>query len=224
METNEIKTTVSENGRTTREMTMHQLLCQIKLTKSKLDTIPKKAFISCKRHSDTVVDGNVPVETSKDIMTGNLQSILHLISNLSAYEKVRYESNANTDVKIGNVTMKVSDAIKRKENIKYEQALLNEMEKQYNGVCAVIQKENDKLESAARQKIEAMKTDTMDPKVLDEIMTKDIESRRFEAVDPNDLLATIRSMRDELEKFTSEVDAALSTSNAITVVKVTTYD
>ena len=216
-------TSSSVNGVTTRTMTMHQLLAEIKLTKAKLDNMTTKLFVSYKKHGDTAID-NVPVEKAEEIMKGNLDSIRHLISNLTAYETVRYKSNANTSVEINGKTMTVADAIKRKENIKYEEALLNELERQYKGASRNISTENAKLEANAKSKVEAIKTDSMSADSLMEIMKADIENNTYEMVDPNNIVELIRTMKEDINGFKTEVDAALSTSNALTVVEVKTYD
>lgn len=216
-------TSVSTNGVTTRQMTMHQLLAEIKLTKAKLDNTTSKLFVSHKKHSDMVVD-SVPVEKAEQIMRGNLDSVRHLISNLTEYETVRYKSNANTSVEIAGKTMTVADAIKRKENIKYEKDLLNELERQYKGVTRNISAENAKLEMNAKSKVDAIKTDSMSAESLMEIMKADIEANTYEMIDPNNIVELIRSMKDDINSFETEVDAALSTSNALTVVEVKTYD
>lgn len=216
-------TSSSVNGVTTRKMTMHQLLAEIKLTKAKLDNMTTKLFVSYKKHGDAAID-NVPVEKAEEIMKGNLDSIRHLISNLTAYETVRYKSNANTSVEIAGKTMTVADAIKRKENIKYEEALLNELERQYKGASRNISTENAKLEANAKSKVEAIKTDSMSADSLMEIMKADIENNTYEMVDPNNIVELIRAMKEDINGFKTEVDAALSTSNALTVVEVSTYD
>ena len=216
-------TSVSTNGVTTRQMTMHQLLAEIKLTKAKLDNTTSKLFVSYKKHSDAVVD-SVSVEKAEQIMRGNLDSVRHLISNLTEYETVRYKSNANTSVEIAGKTMTVADAIKRKENIKYEKDLLNELERQYKGVTRNISAENAKLEMNAKSKVDAIKTDSMSAESLMEIMKADIEANTYEMIDPNNIVELIRSMKDDINSFETEVDAALSTSNALTVVEVKTYD
>lgn len=216
-------TSVSTNGVTTRQMTMHQLLAEIKLTKAKLENTTSKLFVSYKKHSDAIVD-SVAVEKAEQIMRGNLDSVRHLISNLTEYETVRYKSNANTNVEIAGKTMTVADAIKRKENIKYEKDLLNELERQYKGVTRNISAENAKLEMNAKSKVDAIKTDSMSAESLMEIMKADIEANTYEMIDPNNIVELIRSMKDDINSFETEVDAALSTSNALTVVEVKTYD
>ena len=216
-------TSISTNGVTARRMTMHQLLAEIKLTKAKLDNMTSKLFVSYKKHGDTVVD-SVPVEKANQIMMGNLDSIRHLISNLTEYETIRYKSNATTSIQIAGKTMTVADAIKRKENIKYEKDLLNELERQYKGVSRNISTENAKLEMNAKSKVDAIKTDSMSAESLMEIMKADIEANTYEMVDPNGIVELIRSMKEDINSFETEVDAALSTSNALTVVEVKTYD
>ena len=216
-------TSSSVNGVTTRTMTMHQLLAEIKLTKSKLDNMTSKLFVAHKKHGDAVVD-SVPVEKAEQIMRGNLDSVRHLISNLTEYETIRYKSNANTNVEIAGKMMTVADAIKRKENIKYEKNLLDELERQYKGVTRNISTENAKLEMNAKSKVDAIKTDSMSAESLMEIMKADIEANTYEMIDPNNIVELIRSMKEDINSFETEVDAALSTSNALTVVEVKTYD
>ena len=220
-------TSSSVNGVTTRTMTMHQLLAEIKLTKSKLDNMTSKLFVAHKKHGDAVVDAvvdSVPVEKAEQIMRGNLDSVRHLISNLTEYETIRYKSNANTNVEIAGKIMTVADAIKRKENIKYEKNLLDELERQYKCVTRIISTENAKLEMNAKSKVDAIKTDSMSAESLMEIMKADIENNTYEMVDPNNIVELIRTMKEDINGFKTEVDAALSTSNALTVVEVKTYD
>lgn len=210
-------------GKTTKTITMHQLLADIKLTKSKLESIDNKLFVSSKKHADTTIQ-DMPIEKVNGILTGNLDSIRHLISNLTAYETARYLSNSSTMVEIGGMNMTVADAIKRKENIVYEEKLLRALENQYKSIQRNINNANEKVQADAKSRIDAVKTDSMSATELMALMQTDIDNNTVEIVDPNNIADVISEMRDAIEKFKTNVDAALSTSNAITTVTVTLYD
>ena len=48
-----------------------------------------------------------------------------------------------------------------------------------------------------------------------------IKQRKYELIDPLNVITKIAELSDEIEKFMSEVDGALSTSNANTTIEIT---
>lgn len=148
-----------------------------------------------------------------------LQDLLAVRDELKA--KI-VKSNAETIVKIGHVSMTVAEAIERKRTICFKQALLNKLCAQHTSAQLLLAKEEksleDKLENARAPYIQRDKAPD-----AEQIKTVEAPIRMMNTpsvVDPLELASKIRSLEEEIEDFLSNVDFALSESNAKTEIEI----
>jgi transcriptional regulatory protein LevR len=132
------------------------------------------------------------------------------------------QSNAVTEVKIGEETMTVAEAIERKSSIEYHKALLQTMRHQLHYVQTRVQE----LEEETRDRLDRLlesklgkegKTREEDLKAI----TKNFEEKNMpKIIDPLNLQKQIEDLDEYIDNFENEVDLVLSESNAQTEIEV----
>lgn len=210
---------------TTETMTIHKALAELKALESRImKTVGDGTYCVANKHSNEKING-VSVEDYKKVMRGAYDKAVDLITRYKAIKKAVTLSNAKTVVKIGEEEYTVAEAIWMKNHgVEFDELLLNELREQYNKAQAKILKQNgNDLEQRAEQYVVGIygskegKTNTDD---FEKTKQDFITSQTFELVDPIGILEKIEVLEEKISTFKAEVDAALSTSNALTVIEV----
>ena len=210
---------------TTETMTIHKALAELKILESRImKTVGDGTYCVANKHSNEKING-VSVEDYKKVMQGAYDKAVDLITRYKAIKKAVTLSNAKTVVKIGEEEYTVAEAIWMKNHgVEFDELLLNELREQYNKAQAKILKQNgNDLEQRAEQYVVGIygskegKTNTDD---FEKTKQDFITSQTFELVDPIGILEKIEVLEEKISTFKAEVDAALSTSNALTVIEV----
>ena len=210
---------------TTETMTIHKALAELKILESRImKTVGDGTYCVANKHSNEKING-VSVEEYKKVMQGAYDKAVDLVTRYKAIKKAVTLSNAKTVVKIGEEEYTVAEAIWMKNHgVEFDELLLNELREQYNKAQAKILKQNgNDLEQRAEQYVVGIygskegKTNTDD---FEKTKQDFIISQTFELVDPIGILEKIEVLEEKISTFKAEVDAALSTSNALTVIEV----
>lgn len=210
---------------TTETMTIHKALAELKILENRImKTVGDGTYCVANKHSNEKING-VSVEEYKKVMQGAYDKAVDLITRYKAIKKAITLSNAKTVVKIGEEEYTVAEAIWMKNHgVEFDELLLNELREQYNKAQAKILKQNgNDLEQRAEQYVVGIygskegKTNTDD---FEKTKQDFITSQTFELVDPIGILEKIEVLEEKISTFKAEVDAALSTSNALTVIEV----
>lgn len=204
---------------TTETMTIHKALAELKLLDNRITkTINEGCFCIANKHSNKKING-VSLDDFKKTIQGSYDKAVDLINRRKAIKKAVTLSNAEVTVSICGKAYTVAEAIEMKNHgIDFEKCLMDAMQKQYNKAQAAIKKENGKdLEARADQYVTAIygqkegRTNTDD---IEKVRKDFIDSNSYDLVDPIDILDKINVLEKEIYDFYSEVDAALSVSNA----------
>ena len=210
---------------TTETMTIHKALAELKILESRImKTVGDGTYCVANKHSNEKING-VSIEDYKKVMQSAYDKAVDLITRYKAIKKAVTLSNAKTVVKIGEEEYTVAEAIWMKNHgIEFDELLLNELREQYNKAQAKILKQNgNDLEQRAEQYVVGIygskegRTNTDD---FEKTKQDFITSQTFELVDPIGILEKIEVLEEKISAFKAEVDAALSTSNALTVIEV----
>ena len=213
-------------------MTMHQLLAELKTVDARITKGLKVPLIAMYQGESDKQEADIK-SAETNIISG-YDSVKHLIENKKVLEAARAHSNDTTTVLIGGKEYTVSEAIKRKHDIKYDKELLNQMTRQYNEQKSLIENRNKLAQSNkqayALKAFEAVKTEAeaADIKLklerIAELEEKYVRENSFTMIDPLKLEEKIAALDKEITEFEINVDAALSVSNAITSVTVNLMD
>ena len=210
---------------TTETMTIHKALAELKILESRImKTVGDGTYCVANKHSNEKING-VSVEEYKKVMQGAYDKAVDLITRYKAIKKAVTLSNAKTVVKIGEEEYTVAEAIWMKNHgVEFDELLLNELREQYNKAQAKILRQNgNDLDQRAEQYVVGIygskegKTNTDD---FEKTKQDFITSQTFELVDPIGILEKIEVLEEKISVFKAEVDAVLSTSNALTVVEI----
>ena len=210
---------------TTETMTIHKALAELKILESRImKTVGDGTYCVANKHSNEKING-VSVEEYKKVMQGAYDKAVDLITRYKAIKKAVTLSNAKTVVKIGEEEYAVAEAIWMKNHgVEFDELLLNELREQYNKAQAKILKQNgNDLEQRAEQYVVGIygsKEGKINTDDFEKTKQDFITSQTFELVDPIGILEKIEALEEKISTFKAEVDAALSTSNALTVIEV----
>lgn len=204
-----------------KTMTMHQLLAELKRYDDRITKAMRKPVVGVCTPGNTKID---VIAEKRAEYVANMASIEHLISNMNVLEAARIKSNATTMVTVGSKTYTVAEAVKRKHLIAYEKNLLHVLQMAFTSVTNQVDSNNRNVEDCADKIFRDMVTgDSINPGA-DSIRKNYIESHESVMVDPCELSKKIDALEKSIEEFETNVDAALSVSNATTSVEVILED
>lgn len=210
----------------TREtMSIHKALTEKKLLNSRINkAIAEGVFCVANKHSNEKIAG-VSIADYEKIIQGSWDKADDLIGRQSAIERAITLSNASTKVKISEKEYTVAEAIWMKNHgMEKWQGVVNAMQKQYKQAQAEINRQNGgDLEARADQYVTAIygqkdgKTNTAD---IEKVRKDFLTANTYELLDPIHILDRIEELEKKISDFMSEVDAALSCSNALTEITI----
>lgn len=210
---------------TTERMTVHKALAELKLLDDRiLKTIKSSVFCVANKHSNQKI-GGVDLEEYKNSIYSGYDKAVSLIARRKAIKKAVVLSNAVTKVKIGGVEYTVAEAIEMKNHgIDFEGTLMDAMKMQYEKAMIVIKNENgNDLEERADKYVTAIygqKEGKSNGSDIEKVREDFLISNQYELVDPLGVLERIEELETWITSFLSEVDAALSVSNALTEIEI----
>ena len=173
-------------------------------------------------------------EFNKDAKAG-YQSILDLIVRKQKIKTAIVISNSVTTLEVGGKSMTVADAINYKKLVDYKKVLVQTLRTKTREQQAIFNRNNESVRDnairlatayyqsgnasagnveAAKQLKKAIENDT------DKVQDNYIANNEFHWLDPLNIESAMKKMEEEYSEFEAEVDAALSTSNAITVIEI----
>ena len=207
-----------------RKISVTEALNELKLYDSKIrKAITNAAFCGAtKKSSDKV--GVVKRENCYERAKASYQSVTALIANRNALKSAIVKSNAITEVEINGKVMTRAEAIERKNSIEYDEALLQEMKRQYANATAIIDKENKKVDAQIDKLLETFTGRDSDKKPDKDTMAAIAdpyrEKNEFELIDPLDLYEKILDLEADIDGFKSNVDTVLCISNSLSFIDI----
>ena len=209
---------------TTETMTVHKALAQLKILDSRIgDAILSGDFVITKKNNQDTVKGKT-AEQYKTKATESYQKASDLIRRRNAIKNAVVVSNANTTVKIGDAEYTVVEAIEKKNHgMDYYVQLRDVLRQQFAKQKADLEKHNASLQQKAEQFVTGLmggkdvKTDSAE---FSNAVDTYIKSNTMTLLDPLGIEKKIEELDDMINTFLPEVDAALSVSNAVTIITV----
>ena len=205
------------------KMTVHKALAELKTLDDRINSeITGSVFVRANRHNNMKIFGKTIADFMADTES-SYQSVKALINRRNAMKRAVVLSNAITKVNIGGVEYTVAEAIEMNNHgMENLVGLRNCLREQYSSVKRMVESENgDKLVKACENYIQA----TFGTK--EKINNPDIEmaqkvymtNNTYDIVTGLDIEKVIKELTDRIDTFKTEVDSALSVSNALTVIE-----
>lgn len=209
----------------TETMTVHKALSELKVLDARIRKETRGlSFAVANKHGNLKISG-VPVAEYIERSRDKYKSVRTLINRRNAIKQALTNSNAETKVTIDDREYSVAEAIDMKNfGVTYLRDVLNIMETQYSFAKNAADLENgEKLDRRADAHVQAM-YEGADMKNMSEEIRKTrenfIQSQTVEVVTPIPVEEEMTKLRDYIDAFTVNVDAALSVSNALTTITV----
>lgn len=210
---------------TTEKMTIHKALCELKVIGERIEKgMSKMPFVIVGEHSNTKIQG-FPIADYTAQMQSAFQSVQDLIARREAIKCAVVKSNATTTVVVGDKVYTVAEAIEMKNHgMEYIKLLMGKMASELDRAKRTAEINNGQnLENRADGYIRNLYGST-DMKTLtaeaSEERAKFIKQHTTELIDPIKVSEKIAALEKQYYEFMTEVDAALSTSNATTEIEI----
>lgn len=210
---------------TTEKMTIHEALSELKVIGKRIDKeVNGAVFVTTNKHSNTKIGGKT-IEEFSDNIKSKYQKITDLIKRREAIKRAVTQSNAITVVNISGQEMTVAEAIEyKKSGVAFKENLLGCLSLQYNRTTDIINRTNgDNLETKADDYVIKMygnKDSGIANEVIEIAKKNYIDNNSLDMIDPLDVSKIIAELNDEIDKFMTKVDSALSVSNATTMIEI----
>ena len=195
-----------------------QALAELKLMHRRMGlALGGERFIVVKKKRD-----NLDVSRFSTEATAGYQSYIDLLNRYNAFKAAIVQSNATTEVAVGDVTYTVAGAVERKRSIELEKTLLNVMREQY----AAVQREFEEHQRQEQIRVERLLQAELskDTKTNVETVTALTETflaqNKAEIIDPLGLAARLTTLTKSIDDFETKVDWVLSESNGRTMITV----
>ena len=162
-------------------------------------------------------------------MKSSHQKVTDLIARRNAIKRAVVLSNAVTKVKVGNDEYTVAEAIEMKnKGMQFKSTYMNNLVYQFNVANNELNRNSgDAIEKRAEQYvlavIQAQPKDAkmaIDSDAMQALRKDYIKNNTYDMIDPLNVKKLIEDLSNEIDEFNTEVDAALSVSNALTVVDI----
>lgn len=204
----------------TTPLTVQGALIELKLLDKRITKASHEQVIGIIQGGELPKGFDSIEEVHKEIKA-SYQSAKDLIARRNALKSAIVVSNATTVVNVAGVTMTVAEAIERKTSIQYDKNLLTSYKNQLAAVNNNVDRYNATIEQRAEDMTKAFtggdKTKASEAQTFYDNF---VENNKATLIDPLKLKKVIDELSEAIDTFEANVDLALSTSNAITVLEV----
>ena len=181
-------------------------------------------FVGAAKLSATHVNGKNTKEEFKKNAKAEYMAITDLIKRRNKIKSAIIQSNAITMVEIAGKKMTVAEAIDKKSAIEYEKTLVHSMYEQYAVAVNKVTVENAEVDQNIQMLLMTAYGKEGKEKITeanhDAIAAPYRAANEYGLVDALNIEQLIKSMRDEIEAFETEVDTCLQISNSITMIEI----
>lgn len=213
---------------TTEKMTIHKALSELKTMDERIEKAIRGAtYVLAVKHSAEKING-MTVVNFKEQMRSGYQKAIDLMARRDAMKRAVVLSNATTKVKIGENEYTVAEAIEMKNHgMEFRSALLRQMNSAYvTAQNELARNSGETLEKKAEQYVLAViaaqpkdSKMSVDSDAMKALRKTYIENNTYDLLDPLNVTKIMEELDAEINEFEAEVDAALSCSNALTVIE-----
>ena len=210
---------------TTETMNVHQALAELKMMDKRIQAATREPeWAITNKHSNTKINGVTVGEWCEEVKS-KYQKVLDLIRRRDAIKRAVVNSNAVTKITVAGKEYTVAEAIDRKNSgVEYLKNLVLRLNHDY-----VMAKQNadrangSELERRADEHVRIMFGNSdMKGSSAEAVRVRNefIAAQTTDIIDPIGVLGEIEKLNEEVNSFLMNVDAALSVSNALTVITV----
>lgn len=204
-------------------MTVHKALSELKVLDKRIyEKISAVTVCATNKHSNSKVNG-LSIDDCKKQMKEQYQSVLDLINRRNAIKTALSDSNAKTKLVVSGKEYTIAQAIEMKRSgIQQLKEVLSKLSGQYNNCQRQIVASQQQISDAAEKYVIGLygnkeKANSDEAKATYNLY---IEQNSLDFVDAVGVSDEVKRIDDEVSAFESDVDSAISVSNATTVIEV----
>ena len=206
-------------------MTIHKALSELKVIGDRIEKeLNNITYVTTNKASASKYNGADVKEFMQETRDA-YKSVQTLINRRNAIKRAVTLSNAKTLVKIGNKEYTVAEAIDMKSTgLNPYRHIISKMAAQLELARRTVNKKNgEELDARADDYMRSLCGSTEMKNMSDELkkMRENfVNTQTMIVLDPLDAAKEIKRMEDTVDSFMTEVDSALSVSNALTTIDV----
>ena len=209
-------------------MTVHKALAELKIIDDRIDrAINNVLFVTAVKNGTKKIDG-VDINSYNESVRSSYQKANDLINRRNALKRAVVMSNAVTKVMVAGAEYTVAEAIDMKNHgLDGMKMMLNTMARQYRDATYNFNRNTgESLEEKANQYVmnilgsQGGSADKTDAKQVQALHDAFIANNEFIMIDPLNVEKCIEDVQNKIAEFETEVDAALSVSNAVTTIDI----
>lgn len=206
-------------------MTVTKGLRELKLIESRIMSgISNLGLLDTKRQKfgDRCLNSNLTTSEFMVQEKGKLVSVESLIERRQAIKSAIMKSNLKAKVKVNGKSMIVAEAIDYKKTIEFKKYLLERVKSKKDAFDRQLSHDRETLDAKIDQMLQtSLGTDRKkDGKEHEMIVKPFLEANELKLVDPVNVNSVINRIEKEIETFLSDIDIALSESNALTEIQI----
>ena len=209
-------------------MTVHKALAELKIIDDRIsNAINNVVFVTAVKNGTKKIDG-VDINSYNESVRSSYQKANDLINRRNALKRAVVMSNAVTKVMVAGAEYTVAEAIDMKNHgLDGMKMMLNTMARQYRDATYNFNRNTgESLEEKANQYVmnilgsQGGSADKTDAKQVQALHDAFIANNEFIMIDPLNVEKCIEDVQNKIAEFETEVDAALSVSNAVTTIDI----
>lgn len=210
------------------KMTIHKALSELKVMDDRINSaIMSGTYVIANKHSNEKINGK-PVNEFRENMKSSYQKVSDLIARRNAMKRAVVLSNATTKVTVGKTEYTVAEAIEMKNHgMQYKEYLVRVIASQNRNAQSEIERNSGEAIEKRAEKyvldvIAAQPKDSkmsVDSDAMKSLRKTYIENNTYDLIDPLKVNDLLEELTNEINEFNTEVDSALSVSNALTVIE-----
>jgi len=204
-------------------MSVHRGLSELKLYANKIASLNSGSFVVANKQSNKTIGGR-SIEDVNNLIKGNFDSMVALIENRKRIKDAIVKSNAKTNVSVNGKVMTVAEAIERKASIEFERNFLRILQNQFSQQNNIVEQQNLQLPTKLETFLQSTLGEKRDVATVKDLTKTFEDNNKFVLIDPNHIQDYIQALDKSINEFASQVDYALSESNATTFFDVELVD
>lgn len=208
---------------TTQTMSIHAALGELKKINQRLNSKSLLLIGAKKISNNKVASTDYTKEEFETKVAAELQSYMDEVKRYNRIKSAVVLSNATTELMIGSQKMTVAEAIETKTTIQYKKDLLARMKVKKRDVYSTVQMYNEKVENNLDAQLLGLGVKDKNSSIADNLsafMDQYRAQNAWEIIDPLKLNERIEELENEILEFETNVDIALSQSNALTNITI----
>lgn len=208
---------------TKQQVSIHRALAELKLIDSKVAKQIEELTAVGLYQKDSKINAWIDKDEFQTAAQSKFDSINDLIERKQKIKSAIVAANGKTSVTIGKSVMTIAEAINYKQIVGLKKQLLVKMAAQAKSVLADMEKKNTIVEQNMQRILEATfgkDTAKVDKNDMESVRKPYMEANEFKMFDPLKAVEVASTMSQAVAEFESEIDAALSEVNAITLIEI----